>query len=188
VHQLHLGDGAVALILFDSRSETMPLSGIGYWARALLHANATTDTPPTFLVGARTDRGVVGVSDERLAEVVAEFGFQRYMTTSAKEGWGVAELRAAVLAAIDWTRMPVVTSSALFAAAKNFVLGQKAAGTLLTPLTSLLSAFLGAPVSGPAAEASPRRQDRPGPARHRNGRQHTRREAPKRVRRLRGST
>ena len=133
----------------------MPLSGIGYWARALLHANATTDTPPTFLVGARTDRGVVGVSDERLAEVVAEFGFQRYMTTSAKEGWGVAELRAAVLAAIDWTRMPVVTSSALFAAAKNFVLGQKAAGTLLTPLTSLLAAFLGAPVSGPAAEASP---------------------------------
>jgi GTPase SAR1 family protein len=155
VHQLHLADGAVALILFDSRSETMPLAGIGYWARALQHARAAGGTLPTFLVGARTDRGVVGVSDERMTEVVAEFGFRGYLATSAKEGWGVGELRAAMLAAIDWARLPVVTSSALFAAAKTFVLDQKAAGTLLTPLTSLLAAFLSAPVTGPAVQAAP---------------------------------
>jgi GTPase SAR1 family protein len=156
VHQLHLSDGAVALIMFDSRSETAPLAGIGYWARALQHAQAAGgDTLPTFLVGGRTDRGVVGVSDERLSEVVAEFGFRGYLPTSAKEGWGIEELRAAVLAAIDWDRMPGVTSSALFAAAKSFVLDQKEAGTLLTPLASLLAAFLGAPVTGPAAEAVP---------------------------------
>lgn len=65
VHQLHLGGGAVALILFDSRSETAPLAGIGYWARALQHAQASGELLPTFLIGARTDRGVVGVSDER---------------------------------------------------------------------------------------------------------------------------
>ena len=155
VHQLHLGDGAVALILFDSRSETAPLAGIGYWARALQHAQAAGGALPTFLVGARTDRGRVGVSDERVAEVVAEFGFRGYLATSAKEGWGVGELRAAMLAAIDWTRLPVVTSSALFAAAKSFVLDQKAAGTLLTPLASLLAAFLTAPVTGPAVQAVP---------------------------------
>ena len=156
VHQLHLGDGAVALIVFDSRSETSPLAGVGYWARALRHAQAVHgEEMPVYLVGARTDRGVVSVSDERIAEVVAEFGFSEYLATSAKEGWGIAELRAAVLAAIDWTRMPVVTSSALFAAAKSFVLNQKEAGTLLTPLASLLASFLGAPVTGPAAEAAP---------------------------------
>jgi hypothetical protein len=155
VHQLHLGGGAVALILFDSRSEIAPLAGIGYWARALQHAQASAEPLPTFLIGARTDRGVVGVSDERIAEVVAEFGFRGYLPTSAKEGWGVAELRAAVIGAIDWARMPVVTSGALFAAAKSFVLDQKAAGTLLTPLASLLNAFLTAPVTGPAAEAAP---------------------------------
>ena len=164
VHQLHLAGGAVALILFDSRSETAPLAGIGYWARALQHAQASAEPLPTFLIGARTDRGVVGVSDERIAEVVAEFGFRGYLSTSAREGWGVAELRAAIHAAIDWARMPVVTSGALFAAAKSFVLDQKAAGTLLTPLASLLAAFLTAPVTGPAAEAAPGRQDRPGPA------------------------
>ena len=156
VHQLHLSDGAVALVMFDSRSETAPLAGIGYWARALQHAQASRSDPmPTLLVGARTDRGAVGVSDERLGEVVADFGFRGYQTTSAKEGWGVEELRAAMLSAIDWGRMPVVTSSALFAAAKSFVLDQKEAGTLLTPLASLLAAFLGAPVTGPAAEAAP---------------------------------
>jgi GTPase SAR1 family protein len=156
VHQLHLGDGAVALILFDSRSETAPLAGVGYWARALQHAQAArSDALPTFLVGARTDRGVVGVSDERVTDVVTEFGFRDYLTTSAKEGWGVEELRTAVLDAIDWNRIPMVTSSALFAAAKSFVLDQKAEGTILTPLASLLAAFLGAPVTGPAAEAAP---------------------------------
>jgi GTPase SAR1 family protein len=155
VHQLHLGGGAVALVLFDSRSETAPLAGIGYWARALQHAQATGETLPTFLVGARTDRGVIGVSDERIVDLVAEFGFRGYLPTSAKEGWGVAGLREAILGAIDWDRMPVVTSSALFAAAKSFVLDQKAAGTLLTPLASLLAAFLTAPVTGPAAKAAP---------------------------------
>ncbi len=156
IHQLHLSDGVVALILFDSRSETTPLAGIGYWARALRHAHATkSDLLPTFLVGARTDRGGVSVSDDRVAEIVTEFGFLGYLSTSAKEGWEVAELRQAVLAAIDWSRIPVVTSSTLFAAAKSFVLDQKAAGTLLTPLTSLLGSFLGAPVTGLAAEAAP---------------------------------
>ena len=156
VHQLHLGDGAMALILFDSRSETSPLAGVGYWARALRHAYAARgNVPPVFLVGARIDRGAVGVSDERVAETVAEFGFDGYLPTSAMEGWGVDELRAAVLDAIDWTRIPVVTSSALFAAAKSFVLDQKAAGTLLTPLASLLASFLTAPVTGPAAQAAP---------------------------------
>ena len=145
VHQLHLGGGAVALILFDSRSETAPLAGIGYWARALQHAQASGELLPTFLIGARTDRGVVGVSDERIAQVIAEFAFRGHLPSSAKEGWGVAELLAAILGAIDWTRMPVVTSSALFAAAKSFVLDHKAAGTLLTPLASLLATYPCAP-------------------------------------------
>jgi hypothetical protein len=159
VHQLHLGDGSVALVLFDSRSETAPLAGVGHWARALKHAQAIGGLPghplPMFLVSARTDRGVVGVSDERLAEVVEEFGFGGYLSTSALEGWGIDDLRTAMLAAIDWSRIPVVTSSVLFAAAKSFVLDQKAAGTLLVPLAALHAAFLKAPVTGPAAEKAP---------------------------------
>lgn len=159
VHQLHLADAAAALILFDSRSETAPLAGIGHWARALANAQVSTvasrDSLPTFLVAARTDRGVVSVSNERLAELVEEFGFRGYLSTSALEGWGVDELRSAVLAAIDWARIPVVTSSVLFSAVKGFVLDQKARGTVLSPLTALHGAFLVAPITAPAAQAAP---------------------------------
>jgi hypothetical protein len=133
VHQLHLGRGAVALILFESRNETAPLAGIGYWARALQHAQASGELLPTFLIAARTDRGVVGVSDERIAQVIAEFAFRGHLPTSAKEGWGVAELLAAILGAIDWTRMPVVTSSALFAAAKELPSGPESGGNAPHP-------------------------------------------------------
>ena len=38
IHQLHLNEVAVALIVFDSRSETDPFSGVKYWARALAQA------------------------------------------------------------------------------------------------------------------------------------------------------
>jgi GTPase SAR1 family protein len=159
VHQLHLRQADAALVLFDSRSETTPLAGIGYWARALRNAQGLRGRGaapiPTFLVAARTDRGVVGVSDERLAAVVEEFEFEALHSTSAREGNGVAELREAVLGAIDWSRIPVVTSSVLFAAVKSFVLDQKAAGSLLPPLSALHAAFRTAPVTGPAAEAAP---------------------------------
>jgi GTPase SAR1 family protein len=159
VHQLHLSDAAAALILFDSTSETRPLEGVSYWARALQHTKTlnahSNEALTTFLVAARADRSVVNVSNERIAEVVNEFGFRAFLSTSALEGWGIAELRREVLAAIDWARIPVITSSTLFAAAKSFVLDQKAAGTLLTPLAALHAAFAKAPVTGPAAEAAP---------------------------------
>ncbi len=58
VHQLHLGGAAVALILFDSKSETTPLAGVLHWARAVRHAHpAAAGGLTTFLVAARTDRG-----------------------------------------------------------------------------------------------------------------------------------
>ena len=35
VHQLHLEGAALALILFDAKSETAPLAGVQHWARAV---------------------------------------------------------------------------------------------------------------------------------------------------------
>lgn len=43
--------------------------------------------------------------------------------------------------AIDWERIPKITSTALFAAMKQFVLDQKSSGNLLTPLAELSQAF-----------------------------------------------
>jgi GTPase SAR1 family protein len=142
VHQLHLSGAAVALILFDSRSEIVPLAGVRYWARALRHANLVADGAATiFLVAARSDRGGITVSTERIRQEMAEFAISNYFETSAKEGTGISELRSSVLAAIDWEKIPKIASTALFNAAKQFVVDQKASGNLLVPFGELCQAF-----------------------------------------------
>ena len=125
VHQLHLEGAALALILFDARSETAPLDGVQYWARAVRHAHpATVGGLTTFLVAARVDRGGINVSDPRIRKLMADFGLNEYVKTSAKETINTDLLRSQILRAIDWNRIPQVTSTALFAAVKQFVVEQ----------------------------------------------------------------
>jgi hypothetical protein len=61
VHQLHLSEVAVALVLFDARSETDPLAGVVHWDRALraAHQRQGDEAVPLskLLVSARSDRG-----------------------------------------------------------------------------------------------------------------------------------
>jgi GTPase SAR1 family protein/transcriptional regulator with XRE-family HTH domain/nucleotide-binding universal stress UspA family protein len=142
VHQLHLGGAAVALILFDSRSETTPLAGVQHWARAIRHAHPDPASGPvTFLVAARTDRGGITVSPERIHQVIEHFALDAYFETSAKEEANTDLLRSRVLAAIDWERIPKVASTALFAGVKQFIVDQKSSGNLLTPLDELSRTF-----------------------------------------------
>ena len=132
----------MALILFDSRSETAPLAGVRHWARAVRHAHpAASSALITFLVAARIDRGGIEVSGERIRHVVQEFALDGYFETSAKEGINIDVLRAALLEALDWERIPKIASTAIFAAVKRFVVGQKSSGTLLTPLYELSGSF-----------------------------------------------
>ena len=151
VHQLHLGGAALALIVFDSRNETAPLLGVRHWARAVRHAHPITvgraahvpgrrqDRPRRHLRLARADRA----GDGRVRASI------EYFKTSALEGTNIDLLRSRILAAIDWERIPKITSTALFAAMKQFVIDQKSAGNLLTPLNDLSQAFQEAVPSSP---------------------------------------
>jgi len=142
VHQLHLEGAALALILFDSKSETAPLAGVRHWARAVRHAHpVAAGGLTTFLVAARTDRGGITVSAGRIHQVMADFALDEFFETSAKEGTNTDLLRARLLAAIDWERLPKITSTALFAEVKRFVEDQKSSGSLLTPLDELCRIF-----------------------------------------------
>ena len=141
VHQLHLEGAALALILFDAKSETTPLAGVRYWARAVRHAHpAAKGGLPTFLVAARADRGGISVSDQRIEKLMADFGLGPYFKTSAKEGMDTGLLRSALLASIDWSRIPEVTSTRLFAAVKEFVMEHRSS-ILLTPVNELCRLF-----------------------------------------------
>ncbi|MBO0801797.1 MAG: TIR domain-containing protein [Nocardiopsaceae bacterium] len=141
VHQLHLKDAALALVLFDARSETTPLAGVRHWARAVRHAHPAAEGGlPTFLVAARIDRGGINVSDQRIQELMADFGLAEYFRTSAREGIDTDLLRSRLMAAIDWSRIPKVTSTTLFAAVKEFVMERRLA-ILLTPVNELCQLF-----------------------------------------------
>lgn len=142
VHQLHLEGAALALILFDAKSETMPLAGVRHWARAVRHAHPAADGGlPTFLVAARSDRGGITVSDQRIQQLMADFGLAHYFKTSAKEGMDTDLLRSRLLGSIDWSRIPEVTSTTLFAAVKTFVMEQRSSSVLLTPINELCRLF-----------------------------------------------
>lgn len=140
LHQLHLNDVAVALVLFDSRSETDPFAGVPYWAQAL---NEATRGHPLkkFLVASRTDRGGPKVSQERIDEVLRRYGFDGYFETSAKRGTGVKETRQAVLSAIEWDQLPRVSTNELFLATRNFLVEQKKKGLAIATQAELLARF-----------------------------------------------
>ncbi len=145
VHQLHLNEIAVALLVFDSRSETDPFSGVKHWVRALAQARRLEETAVplrTYLVAARADRGGVAVSFERVQAMIGDLGLDGFFETSAKEGWQIAELTEAIKGAIDWDALPMVSSSALFDSIKQFLLEEKEQGRMLCTADDLFRGFL----------------------------------------------
>ncbi len=146
IHQLHLNEVAVALIVFDARSDTDPFSVVHHWDRALRQAQAVQGdaviTLKKFLVAARCDRGGVSVGKARIDALVRELGFDGYLETSAKEGWKISELKQVVLGAIDWQSLPKVNSTELFQRMKEFLIEEKPAGRLLSTEDDLYRSFV----------------------------------------------
>lgn len=139
-HRQHLDEVAVALVLFDSRSETDEFTGIAYWARSL---DAAIRGLPLvkFLVASRTDRGSPLVSEGRINEICERYGFACFLETSAKRGDGIKELRDAIFNAIDWDKMPYVSTPRLFYDIKEFIVAEKEAGRVLQQRRELLERF-----------------------------------------------
>lgn len=145
IHQLYLNEVAVALVLFDARTETDPLAGVRHWDRALSQAaQLRRDGAPTirkFLVAARSDRGGVALSLARIESFARNLGFAGYFETSAKEGRNIAALAEAINAEIPWQAMPRVSSTQLFQSIKSFLVESKNAGRLLTTEEDLYLSF-----------------------------------------------
>ncbi|MFH1463912.1 MAG: hypothetical protein ABIO70_05980 [Pseudomonadota bacterium] len=145
VHQLHLDEVALALLVFDPRSETDPFAGLRYWDRALRQAERRqpAGSPPVrrLLVQARSELGGTPVGAERVEALRQELGAEACFRTSAKESWQIAELRAAMAAAIDWEARPRVSSTTLIEAIHAFLRGRQSEGALLAGADELFRAF-----------------------------------------------
>ena len=146
IHQLHLNEVVVALVVFDARSETDPFAGVLHWERALRVAQSKqgSSMPPVkkFLVAARMDRSGIGVGRARIDELVRQLGFERYFETSAKERVGIELLQEAIAEAVDWESLPKVSSTELFQRIKEFLVAEKQAGRLLSTADDLYYSFL----------------------------------------------
>lgn len=146
IHQLHLIEVAIALVVFDARSETDPFAGVRYWNRALMQSwrlqGNTTLPLKKFLVAARIDRGSIGVSQERIKSLMQELSFTAYFETSAKEGWQIEDLSTAIVESIDWEMFPRVNSDALFHFIKEFLIKEKESRRLLSSADDLYRIFL----------------------------------------------
>jgi WD40 repeat protein len=145
VHQLHLGEVAVALIVFDSRSETDPFAGVKHWVRALMQARRLEGSSAVplraYLVAARVDRGGAAVTRDRIQAMLDDLGLDGFFETSAKEGWQVADLAQAVRDGIVWDALPMVSSSVLFGSIKEFLLQEKEEGRLLSTVDDLFRGY-----------------------------------------------
>jgi hypothetical protein len=144
VHQLHLNEIAVALLVFDSRGEIDPFAGVKHWVRALAQARRLEGTAVplrTYLVAARADRGGVPVSRARVQAMIDSLGLDGFFETSAKEGWQITELTDAIKHSINWDALPMVSSSALFDSIKQFLLDEKKQGRVLCTADDLLRGF-----------------------------------------------
>ena len=146
IHQLHLHEATVALIVFDAARDTDPFAGVRHWHHALLQAQQARGSgglPLTiFLVAARIDGGGGSVSRARIEALLKELDWAGYIETSAKDGRGIAELGQTIRTAIDWSRLPRVTSTTLLQSMKTFVLHEQQARRLLRTVDDLYDAFL----------------------------------------------
>lgn len=151
-HRLSLKGVSVGLVVFDARSESDPFRGVSYWAKALNESAGSTRVTK-ILVSARSDRGTVRASRERIEEIVERGGFDGFFETSARTGDGVAALREAMDAAIDWASLPVVVAPDVFVAIREFLVGFKErSNVLIAHEDELLAHFErsdGRPVSRP---------------------------------------
>src|SRR5262249_21426088 len=107
VHQLFLHDTTVALLLFDPARGAAALEEIEAWDKRLakqLHGRPVRK----LLVGTKQD-GNHPIDRQSIDRLVQRCRFEGFFSTSAKEGLGLSELRAAVARAIDWDTLSTVS-------------------------------------------------------------------------------
>jgi len=119
VHQLFLNETNVALLLYDPTKSQDTFEGVEYWEKAL--GNAVSNDVQKILVAARVDVGGVRLTAGDIEAQCREHGYLAHFATSAETGEDCAELRAAIMAAIPWDKLPRTSSPEVFKRIKDFL-------------------------------------------------------------------
>ncbi len=113
VHQLFLRDSAVALMVMEPGRGEQGLEEIDGWNQRLL-AQSGSRPIHKLLVGAKVDGAESPVNLPAIESFVKRHQLGSYVSTSAKTGRGISDLKAALVQAIDWNSLEQVSRPELF--------------------------------------------------------------------------
>jgi WD40 repeat protein len=144
IHQLHLSEATIALIVFDAQQESDLFSGVRHWSRAIDNAqqlSANSSNCKKFLVSARCDRLGIPIGTKRLNLFMDDLKIKKHFITSAKENIGINKLVSEVKKAIDWEALPKVKSNTVFQSIKQFLHIQKDNGSIISKNDDLFNTY-----------------------------------------------
>jgi small GTP-binding protein len=139
VHQLFLNETNVALLLYDPTKSSDTFDGIDYWEKAL--RNAVSGDVRKILVAARTDVGGVRMTAGDIEAYCKEHGYIAHLPTSAEKDEGCDDLRAAILKAIPWDKLPRTSSPEIFKRIKDFLADVRQGNRILVREADLRAEF-----------------------------------------------
>nr|WP_240486774.1 metallophosphoesterase [Hyalangium minutum] len=113
VHQLFLRDSTAAVMVMEPGRGERALEEIEGWNQRLL-AHTGTRNIRKLLVGSKVDSLDSPVDLPAIERLVQRCQFTSYLSTSAKTGQGIPELKAALAEAIDWNSIEQVSRPELF--------------------------------------------------------------------------
>ncbi len=143
IHQVCLRHVAVALIVLDVRNDSDPEAGVEEWVSAVQRIKSQDATTiKMFLVITRKDRDGGGSRfSARIQRLQRRLSLNAVFETSATEGWGISELKQAILAAIAWEDLPAVNSEDLMQQFQHFLSEKQREGRDFLPVHELQEVF-----------------------------------------------
>ena len=134
IHQLYMDETSLAVLVFDGQKEDL-FDTLGQWDRDLTRASRKDFAK--LLVAGRVDAGGLRVSRSEIEKFATERKFHKFLETSAKKNLGCNELKAAILASIDWDEIPCRTTEILFKKLKEEIIRLKDEGRVLMRFNEL---------------------------------------------------
>ncbi len=139
IHQLYMEDTALAVLVFDGQKEDL-FESLGQWDRDITRGSRKPF--PKLLAAGRVDAGGLRVSRTQLETFARERGFDlRVFETSAKTSAGCAELKEAIVKAIDWNGIAERSTPKLFELLKDEIIRLKDEGRVLLRFNELREAL-----------------------------------------------
>ena len=143
LHRIHAGESSVTVLVLDiATASTVARDALARIRARRLYEAVSLTKKPVIVAVARCDRADRWPSEDELAAVAKAVGTERVVAVSAKTQQGIAELKRAILEAIDWQAAPCAASEDVFMLIRAFVGLERDRDKHLTHLQDLHEGFL----------------------------------------------